>query len=169
MTRWFNTAGPCMPEDHYMLSATARLPDVLRLVAQKQYFVLHAPRQTGKTTALLTLAQELTASGEYTAVLVSLEGGSIYNDDVQSAEEAILGNWRRAVRARLPTELQPPAWPEAQPGSRIGAVLQAWTQSSSRPLVVFLDEIDALQDKALIAVLRQLRDGYADRPAFFPW
>ena len=169
MPRWFNTAGPCVPEDHYMLSATARLPDVLRLVAQKQYFVLHAPRQTGKTTALMTLAQELTASGEYTAVLVSMEGGSIYKDEVQSAEEAILGNWRRAVRARLPAELQPPAWPDAQPGSRIGTAMQAWAQSSARPLVIFLDEIDALQDTALIAVLRQLRDGYADRPGFFPW
>ena len=169
MRRKFNTAGPCRPDYNYMLPALARLPQVKQLIDDQQYFVLHAPRQTGKTTALMTLAQELTASGEYTAVLVSLEGGSIYNDDVQSAEEAILGNWRRAVRARLPTELQPPAWPEAQPGSRIGAVLQAWTQSSSRPLVVFLDEIDALQDKALIAVLRQLRDGYADRPAFFPW
>jgi hypothetical protein len=34
--------------------------------------------------------------------------------------------------------------------------------------VVFLDEIDALQDAALISVLRQLRTGYARRPAEFP-
>jgi molybdopterin-guanine dinucleotide biosynthesis protein len=37
--------------------------------------VLHAPRQTGKTTAMLALAQELTASGRYAAALVSAEGG----------------------------------------------------------------------------------------------
>jgi DNA polymerase III delta prime subunit len=75
MTRWFNVAGPCKPDIHYMLPATARLPDVLRLIAQQSYFVLHAPRQTGKTTAMLALAQELTASGRYAAALVSAEGG----------------------------------------------------------------------------------------------
>ena len=35
--------------------------------------------------------------------------------------------------------------------------------------MVFIDEIDALQDQALISVLRQLRTGYSDRPAKFPW
>ena len=53
MPRWFNVAGPCRPDIHYMLPATARLPDVMRLIAQQSYFVLHAPRQTGKTTAML--------------------------------------------------------------------------------------------------------------------
>ncbi|NJN18646.1 MAG: ATP-binding protein, partial [Oscillochloris sp.] len=61
MARWFNVAGPCRPDIHYMLPATARLPDVMRLITQQSYFVLHAPRQTGKTTAMLSLAQELTA------------------------------------------------------------------------------------------------------------
>ena len=60
MARWFNIAGPCDPRDHYMLPATARLPEAMRLIAQKNYFVLHAPRQTGKTTAMLALARELT-------------------------------------------------------------------------------------------------------------
>lgn len=27
MPRWFNTAGPCRPEHHYMLPATRRLPE----------------------------------------------------------------------------------------------------------------------------------------------
>ena len=35
--------------------------------------------------------------------------------------------------------------------------------------MIFLDEIDALQDEALIAVLRQIRDGYPRRPDAFPW
>ncbi len=67
MTRWFNVAGPCHPDIHYMLPPTARIPEVMRLIQQQSYFVLHAPRQTGKTTAMLSLAQELTASGQWTA------------------------------------------------------------------------------------------------------
>jgi len=35
--------------------------------------------------------------------------------------------------------------------------------------VLFLDEIDALQDAALISVLRKLRDGYPERPVSFSW
>jgi hypothetical protein len=63
MPRWFNTAGPCRPELHYMLPAMRRLPEVRRLIDQEGYFIVHAPRQAGKTTALLSLAQELTAEG----------------------------------------------------------------------------------------------------------
>lgn len=42
------------------------------------YFVLHVPRQVGKTTALLSLGAELTREGRYTAALVSMEGGSAF-------------------------------------------------------------------------------------------
>lgn len=64
MPKWFNTAGPCQPDIHYMLSPTQRFPGIKRIINQRGYFVIHAPRQTGKTTAMLALAQELTASGE---------------------------------------------------------------------------------------------------------
>jgi type II secretory pathway predicted ATPase ExeA len=62
--------------------------------------------------------------------------------------------------------LRPPVWPEAEAGTRIRTGLQAWAQTAPRPLVVFVDEIDALQNATLISVLRQLRTGYnGDRPA----
>ena len=53
MERFFNIAGPCNPADHYMLPAMARLPEVVSLIRKKQYFVVHAQRQCGKTTAFL--------------------------------------------------------------------------------------------------------------------
>lgn len=68
MTKWFNTAGPCQADIHYMLPPIQRFPGLERIVAQRGYFVIHAPRQTGKTTAMLALADQLTASGKYTAV-----------------------------------------------------------------------------------------------------
>lgn len=75
MPRWFNTAGPCKADIHYMLPPTVRLPNLERFIAQESYFVIHAPRQTGKTTAMLALAKQLTESGSYTAVMVSAEVG----------------------------------------------------------------------------------------------
>lgn len=169
MVRWFNVAGPCQSDIHYMLPAAARLPEVSALVAQRSYFVLHAPRQSGKTTAMLELAQTLTATTTYTAVLLSLEVGAGWPHDLGAAEQAILTDWRDALTHQLPPELQPPPWPEAQPGARLGAALSAWARTAPRPLVVFLDEVDALQDAVLISVLRQLRSGHSRRPTSFPW
>ena len=51
--RFFNTEGPVRPDDHYCIPPLERidLDAVLRLIRDKKYFVLHAPRQTGKTSA----------------------------------------------------------------------------------------------------------------------
>jgi hypothetical protein len=167
--RWFNTAGPCDPADHFMLPASRRLRDVRRVIDQMGCFVVHAPRQVGKTTSLRALARELTGEGRYSAVLVTMELGAAFSDDIGAAELAILGRWRADARAQLPAELQPPPWPDAHPGQRIDAALTRWAETSTRPLVVFLDEIDALRDDTLVSVLRQLRGGYPGRPAHFPW
>ncbi|WP_373693684.1 ATP-binding protein [Limnofasciculus baicalensis] len=168
MSRWFNIAGPCKPDKHYMLPPTSRLPDLETLIEQESYFVVHAPRQTGKTTAMLALAQQLTASGRYAAVMVSVEVGSAFNHDPSAAELAILGAWRNTIEDYLPKELQPPAWVYNAPGQRIRENLRAWSRQIPRPLVIFIDEIDSLQDQTLISVLRQLRDGYSNRPENFP-
>jgi DNA polymerase III delta prime subunit len=157
MPRWFNTAGPCRPDIHYMLPATRRVPNLERLIAQENYFVIHAPRQIGKTTAMLALAKQLVESGQYTAVMVSVEVGAPFSQDIGAAEDAILGTWRDTISFRLPPELQPPEWSPMPPGRKIRAALQTWAQSSPRPLAIFIDEIDALQDQALISILRQLR------------
>jgi len=168
MPRWFNTAGPCQADIHYLLPPTLRLPGLERLIAQRNYFVIHAPRQVGKTTAMLALAKQLTDSGKYTAVMLSVEVGAPFSQDIAGAEEAILAAWRRAISIRLPQELQPPAWPSLESGQRIGDALSLWAQASPHPLVIFIDEIDALQDQALISILRQLRDAYPNRPKAFP-
>ncbi len=94
MTRWFNTAGPCQADIHYMLPALERLPSVERLILQRGYFVIHAPRQTGKTTAMLALAQQLTVQGKYAAVMVSAETGARVCAVVQERRRRChIGNW----------------------------------------------------------------------------
>ena len=163
--RWFNIAGPCQSDIHYMLPPIARLPKVDRLIAQRSYFVMHAPRQVGKTTAMLKLAQQLTDSGKYTALLVSAEVGAAFLHDPAQAQSAMLAAWQSAASVWLPSELQPPDWSEVD---YISTALRLWVQQSTRPIVLFIDEIDALQDETLISVLRQLRDGYPRRPIGFP-
>jgi hypothetical protein len=138
------------------------------LIEQRGYFVLHAPRQTGKTTAMIALAEELTASGQYTAVMVSAEVGAAFPHDPGLAEGAMLGEWYSAATFYLPPELYPPPWPEAKAGERISAALRAWAAESPRPLVLLIDEVDALQDETLVSLLRQLRSAYTRRPKGFP-
>ena len=73
MERYFNIAGPCIPGEHYMLPALDRLPEIRRLVSRRQYFVIHAPRQTGKTTAIKAFVREINAKDEMVALYCTLE------------------------------------------------------------------------------------------------
>lgn len=164
--RWFNNAGPCRPEIHYMLSPTERLPKLERLITQQSYFVIHAPRQVGKTTAMAAFAQQLTASGKYTATLLSVETGA-KESDMAIVEAAIVEAWKGTIQAVLPSELQPD-WSNLPTANRISTALQSWAESSPRPLVVFIDEIDSLEGNVLIRVLRQFREGASRRPNHFP-
>lgn len=166
--RRFNTAGPCRPEYHYMIPALSRLPEAPGLVEQMGYFVVHAPRQTGKTTALRALAEELTASGRYAALHFSCELGQAAGDDYGAAQRGILQEIRSQAEATLPAELLPPPWPEVPSENLLREALTAWARVCPRPLVLFFDEIDALRGQSLISVLRQLRTGFPARPAAFP-
>jgi len=71
--KYFNVAGPCNREEHYMIEASTRLTGIQQLIDMKQYFVIHAARQSGKTTCLLDLKRRLNKSGKYYAIYCSLE------------------------------------------------------------------------------------------------
>lgn len=100
--------------------------------------------------------------------MLSVEVGAAFPSQPGRAEAAILDAWKDAARFRLPKDLHPPAWPSSEDGRRIGAALRAWAEASPHPLVILIDEIDALRDETLISILRQLRDGYPNRPEGFP-
>ena len=172
--REFNTAGPIIPEDHYHIAPLARLDrdELLRLIERKKYFVLHAPRQTGKTTILRALRDELNGSGQYRCVYVSVETGQSAREDVGAAMQAILGALSRQERITLGEPQLCHIWREALadvgPHEALQEVLGRWAAADAKPLVLLMDEIDALIGDTLLSVLRQLRAGYPDRPRSFP-
>ncbi len=169
MPRHFNTAGPCEPDRHYLVPPLPRFPEARELIDQQAYFVLHAPRQTGKTTTLRALAKALTEEGRYAALYFTCEEASTAGQNYGAAMRSLLYALRTAAETRLPPELQPPPFPEAPDEHLLAAAMRAWTRACPRPLVLFFDEIDSLIGDTLIGVLRQLRAGFPERPANFPW
>ena len=78
--RFFNTEGPVRPDDHYAIPPLERgnTEELLELIRKKRYFVLHAPRQTGKTSALIALRDLLNSGAgeeDFRCVNVNVEVG----------------------------------------------------------------------------------------------
>jgi hypothetical protein len=167
MAKFFNTGGLCFPGKHYMVEPLKRLTEVEALIKKELYFTLHAPRQTGKTTYLYALALKLSAEGKYIPLVVSCERAGLRSISLEKANEVIIDGIYRASRKQLP-ESQRPENPGDKQYIDLNQYLETWSESQQKPIVLFLDEIDALLDEVLISVLRQLRDGYQSRPKFFP-
>ena len=171
MNKCFNIAGPCFPDEHYMLPPLERLPGIMRIVEQRGYFVLHAARQSGKTTALMALVEEINGQGRMNALYFTVETVQRFTDPregipkiVESMRNALLRHplFKDLVRdpaSPIPALLPPP------PGLDVKALLALLAEKSEKPLVVFFDEVDCLSDDTLITFLRQLRDGYVTRKA----
>ncbi|WP_420634239.1 AAA family ATPase [Candidatus Palauibacter sp.] len=174
--RDFNTAGPVRPEDHYCVPPLDRLNlrEILALIRGKRYFVLHAPRQTGKTSALLALRDLLNsgAEGEYRCAYINVESAQTAREDVGRAMGAIASEIARetsdvlndAATAEAAERLDTTRRPDAA----LLALLRTWAKAAESPLVLLIDETDAMVGDSLVSVLRQLRTGYAHRPAAFP-
>ena len=172
--RFFNTTGPVDPRDHYCVPPLDRLDldDLLGLIRQRRYFVLHAPRQTGKTSALLALMEKLNGGGAYRCVYINVEIAQAAREDVGAATQAILNHMALRAHYALADDFVAEIWPEtlarAGPYSALEEVLSRWAHAGDKPLVLLVDEIDALIGDTLLAVLRQLRAGYPERPRRFP-
>ncbi|AUX37013.1 MULTISPECIES: hypothetical protein [Sorangium] len=136
MARFFNTAGPCRPDLHYMVDPLRRIERLHRLIDRQSYFVVHGPRQTGKTMSLLSLAAALVQEGRYAAALLSLEVGRAFPEDVGAAESAILQSFRDDAAFQLPPDQRPPPWPDGPPGHRLADALAAFQLTCGQPSLV---------------------------------
>ena len=174
--RTFNTEGPVVAADHYHIPPLERidLDAVLGMIRDKKYFVLHAPRQTGKTSALLELRDLLNggAHGDFRCVYANVEAGQAMRENVVEGMRTVLSQF--ALRASLTLgddtleRICRAAMNSAGPGGALSVTLSRWAAADRTPLVLLIDEIDALVGDTLLSVLRQLRSGYDQRPAAFP-
>ena len=133
-----------------------------RYISSKLFWVLHAPRQTGKTTFLMNWMRELNASGTVVACYVTVE---ICQDvpEPERAMPAIVSS--AAAAAEMQTGIRPAAPPPgASPLDMLSGFLRDWAALvAPKPLVVLFDEVDTLRDQTMVSFLRQLRGGFPDR------
>ena len=173
MERTFNTAGPQIPADNYTIDPLSRfdLEEILMLIRQKRYFVLHAPRQTGKTSCLLALRDYLNEKGDYIAVYANVEGGQASRNDMQSVikstVDTLANEFTDIVNNGVPYELRDRVQNVGK-DAMLTSYLRSLSKELPKPIVLFIDEIDALVGDSLVSVLRQIRSGYANRPSAFP-
>ena len=172
--RFFNTEGPIRPDDHYHIPPLDRvdLEELLGLVRDELYFVLHAPRQTGKTSVLLALRDLLNTRGDHRCVYINVEPAQAARENVAEAMRVTLYQLASEEQATLGSRVLADIWPDALQGAgplgALQASLERWCMAEPKPLVLLIDEIDTLVGDTLLSVLRQLRAGYPGRPARFP-
>ena len=173
--RFFNTEGPVRPDKHYAIPPLDRadVDEFLTLIRAERYFVLHAPRQTGKTSALIALRDLLNRgeAGHFRCVDVNVEVGQVARDDVAEGMRAILSSLAMSAELLGDDSLEG-IWPDtlarAGANNALRQVLARWCVANPTPLVLLVDEIDSLVGDTLLSVLRQLRAGYQQRPEGFP-
>lgn len=172
MNKFFTTEGAVQQDIHYCLDPLVRInvSEIEALINARKYFILHAPRQTGKTTALLAIADYLNKKGEYVCLYSNVEGGQAFRNDIEKVQQACVEemalNLSILLNDKWPQEIVSELISKGQ--ANIQAFLPTICQKLARPVVLLIDEIDSLVGDSLVSILRNLRSGYARRPAYFP-
>jgi hypothetical protein len=152
-----NTAGSCDSAKHYMLDASTRLKGVEQMIDKEQYFVIHAARQSGKTTCRRDLAQRLNAEERYYTLYCSLE--EIQNiDDPREGTQGIVMKIKNRIRhSVIPQKME--LAKDANCNDFIDGLtmkLTLFCMLPDKPPVILFDEADCLSKDTLTSFLRQL-------------
>ena len=172
--RYFNTEGANKLDESYVLDPLKRIDidEIESLIARQRYFIMHAPRQSGKTTSLLALRDYLNEKGDVYAVYANVEAGQAWRNNVKEVVDGVVDQIATrlcmVLREDLPQIIRKNVSTESSPSTLLQNYLTKLCQQLDRPLVLFIDEIDALIGDSLVSVLRQLRAGYDMRPEAFP-
>ena len=164
MIRYFNIAGPCNREKHYMIDASSRLQGVEQLIDMKQYFVIHAARQSGKTTYLKDLTRRLNDGCKYYALYCSLEEAQKIEDEEKGIPQMVRNIKEILNFSSIPHKEE--FAKDADYAHYSGVLrneLSKFCMKLDKPLVILFDEVDCLGEGTLLSFMRQLRNGYINR------
>jgi ASC-1-like (ASCH) protein len=134
-----------------------------RYIRDHLYWMLHAPRQTGKTTFLQSWMREINAGNEAISCYVSVERCQ----EIVESERAMPAICDAVCEAAAKEGLPVPELTLATSSSAnslLSSILSNWAvKVAPKPLVILFDEVDVLEGETMISFLRQLRGGFATR------
>ncbi len=170
--RWFETRGPVNPEDNYVVVRPKETADFIKRVERGRYIVLFAPRQTGKTTFFKTVLEQLetAAAGAYFPIQLNFE---IY-EDWSGSESEFYGVFYKRVCQEIANVAHAR---KLQTGEAALTQFLENTHITDRfslleffeslgqllknlPVVLIIDEFDAIPPTAVKGFLRTLRHIY---------
>jgi hypothetical protein len=164
----FNTTGVCIPSEHYMLPVLPRIDGVSDMIDGNFYFILHAPRQSGKTTFLKALTDKINLEGLYYALYCSLEVCQDVTDD-ETAMRRIVVAINESLQQSPIKSLKQLALPDVplsklDASVKVSAMLNYLCVNLDKELAVFFDEADCLSGASVLSIfLSQIRLGYNNR------
>ncbi|MCI5223988.1 MAG: ATP-binding protein, partial [Candidatus Electrothrix sp. AR4] len=172
--KFFNTAGPVNPQEHYALPSLSRLDlyELCHLIQQKKYIALHAARRTGKTSFLLALMEYLNSKTEYQCLYVNIETAQTAQGNVEQGIFEVIRAIAESASVYLEDE-RLERWiqetKENQGGhGALSVLLTRWCRENDKPIVLLLDGVDSLIGDTLISLLWQIRRAYNQQPIAFP-
>jgi hypothetical protein len=150
-----------------MLPVLPRQTEVEMMIQGEFYFILHAPRQSGKTTYLFDIVDKINNDGIYYALYCTLETlDNIYDPDTgidyilmliyESIEASNLKNSVSLVNNFKPSR-------SFSTPTKIKSFLNYLCNNLDKELIIFFDEADCIAEEPLITFLRQIRQGYNTR------
>ena len=170
----FCIAGPIIPSIHYFLPERLNREQLIALIAGMNYFVLHAPRQSGKTTAINEFVKYLQDNTDIKALYISIEDASAGRERVATVLIALVNILKDSIEEDFPedhaviSQLDKLIQKTPVNITLFRQALTIWATHSERPIALFIDEIDSLVGDSLLSVLQQIRAGYIKRPKRFP-
>ena len=174
MEKHFNNAGPVNMDDMYKIDPLKRwdLDEVLDLIDQRKYFILHAPQQTGKTSCLLALRDYLNEEGKNVVVYVNMKVVQAFVHDEALAIKALVNEIKESLfkvtkEEKLHLELADVNNDNVN-SKGLSYALSYICRNVEKPVVIFFDNMDALSGDFLFYVLRQIRSRFDQRPDLFP-
>ncbi|MGE5342745.1 MAG: ATP-binding protein [Candidatus Omnitrophota bacterium] len=146
-TRYFNTSGPNIPEEHYTLTREPLIRKGMDLVKRRRYFTIWAPRQTGKSTYFRMLAQQLDTQG-YAVVHVNVENYT------EAPYSAFFNYLFREIKEK---------WGITLKSENFGDLQNDIAVVKDKKLVLIIDEIEGLNPAYFGQFLHTLRSLYQSR------
>ena len=167
MEKEFNTAGKCIPSQHYMADVSHKLKATLKMIERGKYFIINRPRQYGKTTTLDTLTKTLRKTNEYVVFSISFGGigDAIFNEEsvFSAGFLRVLATYAKYQIPELVNWLN-----EAIQGTntldRLSEVITELVSQTDKKFVLMIDEVDKSSNNQLfVSFLAMLREKYLIR------